>query len=161
MNPSSSPSSHLSKSPMDVSTGDLLVVQNLKRQLSETLQILGQLPANGSFIDDDYFYVQTARRLQKVYFHDIIWIESERNYVTIFTIAEVLTVHRPISKVEEQLPKNLFSRVHKSFIVANQRVDFVEKDQIGLRRAEGTIRIPLGPQFKKTFIKSLDHNTLK
>lgn len=143
------------------SPNDLLIIQNLRQQLADALQLLGQLPDSSQTAIEDHFYITTNRRLQKVYFHDILWIESDRNYATIYTPTQVYTVHLPISKVEEKLPKNQFSRIHKSFIVASRKVDFIRRNQVGLHREHETKLIPLGAQFKKSFIQSLGQTILK
>ena len=140
---------------------DLLIIQNLRQQLAEALQLLEQLPDSGQTAIEDHIYITTNRRLQKVYFHDILWIESDRNYATIYTSTQVYAVHLPISRVEEKLPKNQFARIHKSFIVASRKVDFIRRNQVGLRREHETKLIPLGAQFKKSFIQSFGQTILK
>ena len=161
MNPVNNSRSQLTEPAQQEPINDLLIIQGLRQQLANALQLLGQLPETNQLTEEDYFYVTTDRRLQKVYFQDIFWIESDRNYVTIFTSTQVFTVHLPISQVEEKLPKNLFSRIHKSFIVANKKIDFIHKGQVGLRREEEIKLIPLGAQFKKPFIQSFGQTILK
>ena len=142
-------------------TNDSLIIQNLRQQLADALQLLGRLPEFSQSTMEDHIYITTNRRLQKVHFQDILWIESDRNYVTIYTSTQVYAVHLPISKVEEKLPKSLFSRIHKSFIVASRKVDFIRRNQVGLRREHETKLIPLGAQFKKSFIQSFGRTILK
>ena len=136
-------------------------VKDLKAQLANAMRLLSQYSEH--ILPDEnkqYFYVMTERRLQKVYVWDISWVEADRNYITIYTENNSFTAHMPISRIEEQLPKSLFSRIHKSYIVAKRKVDFVEKDQVGLKREQQTTLLPLGSQFKKPFIQSLSQNIL-
>ena len=128
--------------------------QVLRKQLADALRLLGQFSASpGLEIAPEHFCVYTDRRWQKVYFKDINWIEAERNYVFIYTDHGYLAVHQPISKIEEQLPQNRFSRIHKSYIVANHKIDFIEKHQVGIKHERRIKTLPIGAQFKKPFVQ--------
>jgi DNA-binding LytR/AlgR family response regulator len=127
--------------------------QYLKEQLANAMLFINQLTASSKIEAEAYIYINTERRLQKVYFKDINWIQAERNYVFIFTDSGHITVHQPLSRIEELLPQNLFSRIHKSFIVANDKIDFIGKDQVGLKWDHQVKTLPLGAQFKKPFVQ--------
>lgn len=139
------------------------IIENihLKAQLAQAMQSLAQLSKPVAETEKDHIYITTVRRLQKVFFKDICWIEAERNYATIFTAAEFFVIKWPISKIEDQLPKTQFSRIHKSYIVANAKVEFIEKGQIGLKYESELKILPLGAQYKKLFIESIEHLILK
>lgn len=126
----------------------------LREQLASAMQLISQLSTSSQATDpNDHAYFYTERRLQKVYFKDINWIQAERNYVYIYTEYGYLTVHQPISKIEELLPRHLFSRIHKSYIVANYKIDFIGKGLVGIKRDQQVKTFPLGAQFKKPFIQ--------
>ncbi|GAA4462367.1 LytTR family DNA-binding domain-containing protein [Nibrella saemangeumensis] len=110
---------------------------------------------------DTYIYVRSEGKLQRIYFEDIAWIESERNYISIYTEADRINVLLSISDIEDQLPKKLFARVHKSFIVAYSKIDQVDKEQISVKRQEKPKLIPLGELYKKTFLKAIEQKTLR
>ncbi|CCH57555.1 two component transcriptional regulator, LytTR family (plasmid) [Fibrisoma limi BUZ 3] len=139
------------------------VVENqyLKEQLASAMKLISQLNTGESPQAKEHIYLYTERRLQKVSFKDINWIQSERNYVTIYTEHGYLTVHQPISRIEELLPQSSFSRIHKSFIVANDKIDFIGKDQVGLKSDQHTKILPLGAQYKKSFIQLFKQAPLK
>lgn len=128
-----------------------------KARQSANVQLDEQRPE----ASDQYTYVKYDGRLQKIYFDDICWIESERNYISIYTEKERVNVLLSISDIESQLPQKLFARIHKSYIVAYKKVEFVEKDQIRILRQQQTKTIPLGESYKKAFIQSIEQKTLR
>ena len=110
---------------------------------------------------DEYIYVKFDGRLQRIYFDDICWIESERNYISIYTEQDRINILLSISDIQSQIPHKLFARVHKSYIIAYKKVEFVEKDQIQILRQQQTKTIPLGESYKKAFILSIEQKTLR
>lgn len=129
------------------------LVQNKVSSLSQTAQV--------DAIDDSqqHIFVKSHGKRQKIYLEEIIWIESERNYVSIFTKTDQITILMPISTMEQFMPPELFIRVHKSFIVALQKVDHTQKDQIGLIRNSEVKLIPVGGQFRKHFMNVVEQKT--
>lgn len=134
---------------------------HLRAHLAQAIHLLGQLAKTGTDYQTDYIYITTCRRLQKIYFRDIWWIEAERNYIIIGTALEDFVVKWSISKIMDQLPRTQFSRIHKSYVVANTKVDFIDKDQVGIKCESKLKILPLGAQFKKSFIDSIEHLMLK
>lgn len=92
---------------------------------------------------DTFFYVNINKKHIKVYFHDVLYIESLKDYVRIYMFNQKLVVKSNIGKIYEQLPKQLFLRVHRSFIVAIPQITaFTQKDvEIGNKE------IPIGSSY--------------
>lgn len=110
---------------------------------------------------EECMYVKSDGRLQRIDYDDICWIESERNYISIFTNTDRITVLMSISDIEQQIPSRRFARVHKSFIIAYKKVEAVEKEQVQIQRHEASKWIPLGELYKKTFLQTIENRTLK
>ncbi|MBC8155779.1 MAG: LytTR family transcriptional regulator [Bacteroidetes bacterium] len=129
------------------------LMQNTVSSLSQAVQV--------DAVDDSHqhIFVKLRGKRQKIYLEEIIWIESERNYVSIFTKTDQITILMPIGTLEQFMPPELFIRVHKSFIVALQKVDYTQKDQIGLMRNSEVKMIPLSRQFRKHFINVVEQKT--
>lgn len=94
-----------------------------------------------------FLFVKGNKQLQKVYIDDIIYIESQRDYVKIRLAgnAEVIT-RQTISYYEEFLPPQLFLRIHRSFIVATRKVTAFEANRLLI----GDLAIPVGRNYKQT-----------
>lgn len=92
-----------------------------------------------------FLFVKGNKQLQKVYIDDIVYIESQRDYVKIRLsgTAEVIT-RQTISYYEEFLPAQQFLRIHRSFIVATRKVTAFEATRLLI----GDIAIPVGRNYK-------------
>ncbi len=92
---------------------------------------------------DDFFYVNINKKHIKIIFDDILYIESLKNYVKIHTTNQKLVVKSNIGKIENQLPSTLFLRIHRSYMVAVDKITaFTQKDV-----EIGTIEIPIGSSY--------------
>jgi DNA-binding LytR/AlgR family response regulator len=98
-------------------------------------------------VEKPFLFVKGNKQLQKIYIYDIIYIESQRDYVKIRLEgnAEVIT-RQTISYYEEFLPAQLFLRIHRSFIVATRKVTAFEANRLLI----GGIAIPVGRNYKQT-----------
>ncbi|MDF2380199.1 response regulator transcription factor [Nostoc ellipsosporum NOK] len=95
----------------------------------------------------DYIFVKTEYKLVKINTDDILYIEGMQNYVAIYTKTEKIISLQNIKKMEEQLSKKKFARVHKSYVVAINKINSVERSRIYIADAV----IPLGDVYKEGF----------
>lgn len=93
-----------------------------------------------------FLFVKGNKQLQKVYIEDILFIESQRDYVKIRLAgnADVIT-RQTISYFENLLPAQLFLRIHRSFIVATRKVTAFEATRLMI----GDIELPIGRNYKQ------------
>lgn len=97
--------------------------------------------------NDHFFFVKTSKQIQKVYVDQILFLESQRDYVKILMTGDRdVTTRQTISYYEEFLPARRFVRVHRSFIVAADRVTGLESGHITI----GNSRIPIGRHYKSS-----------
>ncbi len=95
----------------------------------------------------DYFFVKTEFRMQRVDFKDILFIEGMNEYLRINTTKEKIMTLQNFKSLEDILPKNNFVRVHKSYMVAINKIDSVEKNRIKI----GEKLIPVSNTYKDAF----------
>jgi len=95
----------------------------------------------------DYFFVKTEFRMQRVDFDDILFIEGMKEYLRIHTHSEKIMTLQSFVKMEEALPSDNFIRVHKSYIVAIDKIKSVEKNRITI----GDAIIPISETYKDSF----------
>lgn len=110
---------------------------------------------------DDHAYVRADGKHQRIDFTEILWIESERNYVSIYYPTDRINLHIPISDIEDRLPAKLFVRVHKSYIVAKKRIELIEKEQLGIKKENQTKLIPIGEAYRKALMHAIFPNKKK
>lgn len=80
--------------------------------------------------NQDFIFIRTSYKLQKVILEDILYIEGGKEYTTFYTTNEKLLSLASLTKISECLPDNQFIRVHKSYIVALQKISSIEKQHL-------------------------------
>lgn len=102
----------------------------------------------------DYFFVKTEYRMQRVDFDDILYVEGMKEYLRIHTKTEKIMILESFKNIMEALPRDNFFRVHKSYIVAINKIDSVEKNRITI----GETNIPISDTYKESFLIMLKQN---
>jgi two-component system LytT family response regulator len=100
----------------------------------------------------DFIFVKTEHKIQKVYLNDILFIEGLKDYISIFTTTERIITLQIMKKMEEALPEKHFIRVHKSYIVAINKIDSIERSRIWIKDKI----IPVGDTYREEFFKIID-----
>ena len=109
-------------------------------------------PAAKDDFSNDFIFVKTEHKIQKVYLHDILFIEGLKDYISIFTSAERIITLQNMKKMEDALPPRHFIRVHKSYIVSINKIDSIERSRIFI----GDKVIPVGDTYREDFFKIVD-----
>ncbi|MEE1943529.1 LytTR family DNA-binding domain-containing protein [Pedobacter sp. KR3-3] len=101
--------------------------------------------------ETDHIFVKTEYKLVRVNTADIVYVEGMQNYIVICTHTEKITSLQTMKKTEEQLPSTQFLRVHKSFIVALNKISSIERNRIYIADQV----IALGDVYKDAFYKAI------
>jgi len=99
-------------------------------------------------------FVKTEYKLVRVNVEDILYVKGLQNYVSIHTTTEKITSLQTMKKIEEQLPADRFIRVHKSYIVAINKIDSIERNRIWI----GGDIIAVGQVYRKAFYDAIAAN---
>jgi len=98
-----------------------------------------------------YLFVKTEYRHQKINFEDILYLKGMGDYVSIFTRnGRILTLEN-MKSFESSLPATQFVRVHKSYLVSLDKIDFIERNRIKIEEE----LIPIGATYQEEFWKRL------
>lgn len=100
----------------------------------------------------DFIFVKTEHKIQKIQLADILYIEGLKDYISIFTKSERVITLQNMKKMEETLPKGEFIRVHKSYIISLDKVESIERSRISIA---GKI-IPIGDTYRDEFFKLIE-----
>ncbi len=92
----------------------------------------------------NHFFLKGDKQHHQIHIIDILFIEAYGNYVKVFFDKEMLISHEKISTLENLLPQDEFLRIHKSFLVATNRIKRVQGNQIFLENHT----IPIGPTYR-------------
>ena len=112
------------------------------------------LPPNNHI--QDFIFVKTEHKIQKVQLEDILYIEGLKDYISIFTKTERIITLQNMKKMEEILPKGEFIRVHKSYIIALDKIECIERSRIAIAGKT----IPIGDTYRDEFFKLIDGKNL-
>lgn len=92
----------------------------------------------------DYMFVTVQKKKVKILYADIIYIESQQEYLKVVTTKKTYFSKLTSSEMESMLPAHLFRRIHRSYIVSVQRIDSYTADTV----ETGGISIPIGRSFR-------------
>ena len=115
-----------------------------------------EAPQPQSDFSNDFIFVKTEHKIQKVYLKDILFIEGLKDYISIFTPAERIITLQNMKKVEDALPERHFIRVHRSYIVALNKIDSIERSRISI----GDKVIPIGDTYRDEFFKMVEEKNI-
>lgn len=98
-----------------------------------------------------YIFIKTEYRLEKIMLNEILFIEGMRDYRRIHTTKKRIMTLQTFKDLELEIPENIICRVHKSYMVAIDKIESIEKDEI---KIDG-IYIPVSETYKKRFYELL------
>ncbi|MBG8553411.1 LytR/AlgR family response regulator transcription factor [Hymenobacter guriensis] len=105
-------------------------VQKVRQQLAAPAPAaIAPAPAEATAAPDAMF-VKNDHRLQRVAFDDILYIEGMKEYLMIYTTSGKVLTLQSFRRVEEVLPPERFARIHKSFLVALNRIEHIERGKV-------------------------------
>lgn len=94
-------------------------------------------------------FIKGDKAHHQIALNDIHYIEACGNYCLVYCNDRKIVTHQKISQFEKELPQNLFMRVHKSFIIAKNKVNCVSTSQLEIAGST----IPIGQTYKKLVIE--------
>lgn len=94
-----------------------------------------------------YLFVKTEYRHQKIDFDDILYLKGMGDYVSIHTRKGRIMTLENMKSFESSLPSDRFMRVHKSYLIALDKIDFVERNKIKIDQE----MIPIGATYQEQF----------
>lgn len=103
----------------------------------------------------DFFFVKTDYKIEKIIYDDVLFIEGMRDYRNIQTESKKILTPQTFGELERELPKSLFCRVHKSFIVTLNKIELIERNRIKIRDK----MIPISETYKENFYSLIGFNT--
>lgn len=97
-------------------------------------------------VESQSIFVKGDKKQHQVFLKDIVYIEALGNYCILHCESDKVITQQTMAGFEQQLPSELFIRIHKSFIVAKAKVQAIESAQLQLEKRT----VPIGQTFKKT-----------
>jgi len=98
---------------------------------------------NDSLSSEPHIFLKVDKKLVKIKFDDILYIESLKDYIKILTVVGDYLVHKSLTSITEELPKDNFIRIHRSYTIAINKVVSVEGNLVEVLSK----RIPIGRKY--------------
>lgn len=101
--------------------------------------------------EQPHLFVRADRKNVKIYLHDILYLESLKDYVRIVSTNGKVLTKDTLTHFEETLPPERFLRVHRSFLVAKDKISAFSADGLEI----GKITVPVGRLYKMNVEKAV------
>jgi two-component system LytT family response regulator len=99
--------------------------------------------------EKDYLFVNVQKRKVKILFSEIVYVESQREYIRIVTTRDQFISKMSTGEIEEILPERLFRRVHRSFIIALDKIGSYTAEMVEVNG----VQIPIGRGYRDVIDK--------
>jgi len=101
---------------------------------------------------NDFMFVRSDRKMLKIDFNSIIYVESYSDYIKIHLSNETIVTRETISAIEAKLPKRQFMRIHRSFIISLQNIESFTNEHITINKQA----LPISRSYKKEVLAQLE-----
>ena len=105
----------------------------------------------------EFFFIKCNQKIEKIKMNDVLYIEGMSNYVIVHTLQRKYISYLTSKSIEEQLPHNLFVRIHKSFLVAVNSIDTIDGNEVKL----GKFTLPISKSHKDDVINRIGSRLFK
>ncbi|WP_080057625.1 LytR/AlgR family response regulator transcription factor [Spirosoma aerolatum] len=119
-------------------------------------RLLNQSASSATPKTEDYVFIKCGNKYEKILFEDILFIEGMQNYVTIFTTKGKYMTLLNLKNLEQNLTSPAFIRVHKSYLVAVDKIDGIEGNELFIQ----TYRIPMSRNYRDQVMASVLNDKL-
>lgn len=101
---------------------------------------------------EGFVMVKSDKKLAKILLKEIEYAEAYGNYIFIYrSMGDRIMSKQTLTQFEEQLPKNMFIRIHKSYLLSLTAIKYLEGNQITLNSR----KLPIGKVFRESLMKRL------
>ena len=101
-----------------------------------------------------HIYFRADRKILKVALDDILYFESLKDYIKVVTKNKTFLTKHSISSLEENLPNPEFLRIHRSYIIAVNKIDYFKNEVVGIGKEE----LPISRMYRHEVEKILKKN---
>lgn len=128
--------------------------ERLKKALDTYFDIYGNVTHKNISTHDisDFMFVRSERKMIKIDYSAIFYIESYSDYLKIHLEDQTIVTRETISAIEAKLPKHLFLRIHRSYIISIQCIQSFTNEHININEQA----LPISRSYKKKVLKQLE-----
>lgn len=134
----------------------LLKPFTFERFLKSVDKVYNQLNTTKNDNPNDYIFVKTEYRIERIEIRDILYIQGMKDYLQIHTADRKIMTLQTFKNLLEVLPKIDFQRVHNSYIVSVPKIEHIERNRIRI----GKELIPISESYRDKFFGILKERKL-
>jgi len=123
------------------------VIQSVER----AIELLKVKDTSFKQVEHNHIFIKDGKTIRKILIQDILWLEAKGDYVKIVTPGTPFIIHATLRNMEEKLSGGEFVRIHRSYIIAVSKIDFIED---GIAHVHGQ-QLPISENYKNELLKHL------
>jgi len=120
--------------------------------IEKAREVIDSAKADPKAAEQDFVFVKDNGVLKKINVDDILYLEAMGDYVKVYTGLRFFVLHATLKSIEEKLPAAKFVRVHRSYIVSLNKIDFIQDGAITIGKAS----VPIADTYRTVLNKRLN-----
>ena len=117
-------------------------------------------PSTGTLEGEDHFFIKADKKLIKVNFSDILYIEGLKDYVIIRQEEGRVITLQTMKSLESKLPSDNFRRIHRSYIVNTKKIKALVGNMVEVKEKGETKNIPVGKIYREELLSMINEKKL-
>lgn len=109
---------------------------------------------------EDFTFVKADKKLVKVNYEDVIYIEGLKDYVIIRQDNDRVITLQTMKSLEAKLPGEIFRRIHRSYIVNLNRINAIVGNMVEVIEKEKPKHLPIGKNYREELLEIINKNRL-
>lgn len=94
---------------------------------------------------DSHIFIKVDKKMMKINIDEILFVEGMKEYIKVVTPDKTYITHKSLTSLSEELPSDRFLRIHKSYVIALNKVKSIEGNRIQIQ----SYTIPIGRNYSK------------
>ena len=94
---------------------------------------------------DAHIFIKVDKKMMKINIEEILFVEGMKEYIKVVTPDKTYITHKSLTSLSEELPSDCFLRIHKSYVIALNKVKSIEGNRIQIQ----SYTIPIGRNYSK------------
>ena len=135
-------------------------VNKAQEQISLENKESAPAPISAGADEEDFIFVKADKKLIKVNYRDIVYIEGLKDYVIIRLMNSRIITLQTMKSLEQKLPGTTFKRIHRSYIVNIQRIQAVQGNMVEVIEKNQAKHLPIGKNYREELLEIINKNRL-
>ncbi|WP_369013846.1 LytR/AlgR family response regulator transcription factor [Flavobacterium anhuiense] len=94
---------------------------------------------------DSHIFIKVDKKMMKINIEEILFVEGMKEYIKVVTPDKTYITHKSLTSLSEELPQDRFLRIHKSYVIALNKVKSIEGNRVQIQ----SYNIPIGRNYSK------------